>query len=226
MIKLSVIIPNYNKSKYIGTLLQHLKEQKTDEVEVIVIDDASTDNSWDIINEYSDVFTTIKNETNKYVAYTRNVGLDKAKGKYVTFIDSDDDIKPYFISYILECIQSNRDGYFFDYEVDNIINGETVEKGYNTMVWSKVYKRSVLTKNNIRFDEDYFTQHILCEDMDFNCRFLNITRDIQKSNSEIIIYRWGVTESVSNSVQESSDEEPWFESFIRDNEGIMDEYFK
>lgn len=223
--KLSIIIPNYNKEKYIGKLLSQLKEQLNDEVEVIVIDDCSTDNSWNIIKEYSDVFTTIRNETNKYVAYSRNVGLDKSKGKYITFIDSDDEVKPYFVNNILESIKSNKDGYFFDYEINNVVDGTEVEKGYNTMVWSKVYKKSVLTKNNIRFDEDYYTVHVLCEDMDFNCKFLNVTRNIQKSASEMIVYNWGITNSISNSTQESK-EEPWYEEFIRNNEGIMDEWFK
>lgn len=223
--KLSIIIPNYNKEKYIGKLLSQLKEQLNDEVEVIVIDDCSTDNSWNIIKEYSDVFTTIRNEINKYVAYSRNVGLDKSKGKYITFIDSDDEVKPYFVSNILESIKSNKDGYFFDYEINNVVDGTEVEKGYNTMVWSKVYKKSVLTKNNIRFDEDYYTVHVLCEDMDFNCKFLNVTRNIQKSDSEMIVYNWGITNSISNSTQESK-EEPWYEEFIRNNEGIMDEWFK
>lgn len=223
--KLSIIIPNYNKEKYIGKLLSQLKEQLTDEVEVIVIDDCSTDNSWNIIKEYSDVFITIRNETNKYVAYSRNVGLDKSKGKYITFIDSDDEVKPYFVNNILESIKSNKDGYFFDYEINNVVDGTEVEKGYNTMVWSKVYKKSVLTKNNIRFDEDYYTVHVLCEDMDFNCKFLNVTRNIQKSDSEMIVYNWGITNSISNSTQESK-EEPWYEEFIRNNEGIMDEWFK
>lgn len=223
--KLSIIIPNYNKEKYIGKLLSQLKEQLNGEVEVIVIDDCSTDNSWNIIKEYSDVFTTIRNEINKYVAYSRNVGLDKSKGKYITFIDSDDEVKPYFVSNILESIKSNKDGYFFDYEINNVVDGTEVEKGYNTMVWSKVYKKSVLTKNNIRFDEDYYTVHVLCEDMDFNCKFLNVTRNIQKSDSEMIVYNWGITNSISNSTQESK-EEPWYEEFIRNNEGIMDEWFK
>lgn len=225
MIKLSVIIPNYNKSKYIGTLLQHLKEQKTDEVEVIVIDDASTDDSWSIISEYSDVFTTIKNETNKYVAYTRNVGLDKAKGKYVTFIDSDDDIKPYFIEIILRALDTNKDGYFFDYEVNNVLDGGPVEKGYNMMVWSKVYKRSVLTKNNIMFDASYYTPGILCEEMDFNCKFLKATRNIQKCEQEIIIYNWGVSGSLSNSASKPYIEEPWWEEYVRNDKDILDKYF-
>lgn len=223
--KLSIIIPNYNKDKYIGKLLEQLKEQMNNDVEVIVIDDCSTDNSWEIINSYSDVFKTIRNYSNMYVSYSRNVGIENSKGKYITFIDSDDEVKPYFVSNILENIKSDKDGYFFDYEINNVANGEPVQKGYNTMVWSKVYKKSVLDDNDIRFDEDYYTKGVLCEDMDFNCKFLKVTRNIQKSNSEMIVYNWGIDNSISNSVQ-SSKEEPWYEEFIRENEGIMDEWFK
>ena len=61
--------------------------------------------------------------------------------------------------------------------------------------------------------------------MDFNCKFLNVTRNIQKSDSEMIIYNYGITNSISNSTQESK-KEPWYEEFIRNNEGIINEWFK
>lgn len=201
MIKLSVIIPNYNKEGYLKPLLEHLKEQLTDEVEVIVIDDASTDSSWGIISEYKDVFKVLKNDVNRYNSYTRNVGIDNAVGEYITFMDSDDDIKEDFIKTILESIKTNKDGYFFDYTINNVIDGSYVEKGYNTMVWSKVYKRKLIEDKKIRFDVDRFPRGTLSEDLDFNLQVLYYTNNIEVSNKEIIIYNWGITNSVSNSEQ-------------------------
>lgn len=202
MIKLSVIIPNYNKERYLEPLLSHLKEQMTDEVEVIVIDDASTDGSMSIIEKYSDVFRIFMNEENKYNSYTRNVGVKNAKGKYITFIDSDDDISPDFINVILETIKSNHDGYFFDYRVINCIKpNDPVEKGINTMVWSKVYKRNVIKDNKILFDVEKFPRGVLSEDYDFNLQFLAVTQDVIKIDYELIYYNWGIAYSVSNSPQ-------------------------
>jgi len=204
MIKLSIIVPNYNKDKYLDTLLSHLKEQITNEVEVIVIDDASTDGSKDIIKKYEDVFTTIYNEENKYNSYTRNVGLLHSKGKYVTFIDSDDDIVSDFVKAILDNIKSKHDGYFFDYNVINIHGSGEVEKGYNTMVWSKVYSKKVLDDNKIEFNVEKFPAGTLGEDLDFNLAFIKATKDIVRVDFPIINYNWGVIDSVSNRKQTGS----------------------
>jgi len=199
--KLSIIIPNYNKEKYLEPLLAHLAAQLTPEVEVIIIDDASTDGSMRIINKYKDKFHIYQNERNMYNSYTRNVGLKAAQGEYVTFIDSDDDIKPDFVATILEATQTAHDGYFFDYEVRNVANTGSVEKGWNTMVWSKVYKKSVIDEYNIEFNVDAFPRGTLCEDYDFNLQFLAATQDIMMVDKPIIIYNWGVDVSVSNSPQ-------------------------
>jgi len=199
--KLSIIIPNYNKEKYLEPLLAHLAEQLAPEVEVIIVDDASTDGSMRIINKYKDKFSIYQNERNMYNSYTRNVGLKVAQGEYVTFIDSDDDIKPDFVATILEAMQTAHDGYFFDYEVRNVANTGSVEKGWNTMVWSKVYKKSVIDAHNIKFNVDAFPRGTLCEDYDFNLQFLHATRNILRIDKPIIIYNWGVEGSVSNSAQ-------------------------
>lgn len=211
MIKLSVVIPNYNKEEWLEPLLSHLKEQMTSEVEVIIVDDKSTDGSMDIINKYKDDFRIFENEINKYNSYTRNVGIDNAKGTYITFIDSDDDIVPDFINVIFDNIKTKHDGYFFDYNVVNRINpNEEVEKGHNTMVWSKVYRRKVLKDNKIRFDEKKFPRGTLCEDFDFNLQFIEATEDIIKVDFPIINYNWGISHSVSNSPQ-YGDYEPRYE---------------
>lgn len=220
MIKLSVIIPNYNKDKYLDTLLNHLKKQMTNEIEVIVVDDASSDNSPSIIKNYENIFRTYYNKENKYNSYARNAGLLHAEGQYVTFIDSDDDITPDFISMILKSIESGHDGYFFDYNVINVRDSAQVEKGYNTMVWSKVYKKKVLDDNNILFDVKKFPKGVLGEDLDFNLSFIKATNDIIKIDYPIINYNWGVTNSVSNSEQIAA-AEPLYE--IDNN--FMDKWF-
>lgn len=223
--KLSIVISVYNKEKYIGKLLSQLKQQLCEGVEVIVVDDASSDNSVKIIDEYKRVFTIIKHKENQYVCRTRNDGLFLAKGDYITFIDGDDEILPNFVTTILNDIKTNHDGYFYDYEINNVRCNEPVEKGFNAMVWSKVYKTSVLRDNDIMFDEEYFKRYILSEDMEFNCQFLKHTRDIVVSKEKIILYNWGVNNSISNSMQQLGPT-PWVEDFIlNDEEDIIGKYF-
>lgn len=200
---LSIIIPNYNKERYLEPLLAHLADQikERNDVEVIVVDDASTDNSWPIIQKFAAQFIILRNERNMYNSYTRNVGIANATGKYITFIDSDDDVAQDFVDTILYNIKTGHDGYFFDYIINDVTGQGNVEKGWNTMVWSKVYKKLVIDAGAIAFDVERFPCGTLCEDYDFNLQFLATTQDIVMVDKPIIIYNWGVDGSVSNSPQ-------------------------
>lgn len=92
MIKTSVIIPVYNTSQYIEECLESVYRQTQKEIEVIAINDGSTDNSYDILlkmqERYPDLI--VISQENHGLGYTRNVGLKRAKGKYIYFLDSDD----------------------------------------------------------------------------------------------------------------------------------------
>ena len=90
--KLSIIIPIYNTSKYLKECLDSVVNQDYKNVEIICVDDGSTDDSANIVESYlkkDERFKLIKTE-HKGVAYARNLGLANAKGEYITFIDSDD----------------------------------------------------------------------------------------------------------------------------------------
>ena len=87
----SVIIPVYNSSKYLKECLDSVLNQTYKNLEIIIIDDKSTDNSVDIINSYKDKrIKLIKLKKNSGVSVCRNKGIEKASGDYITFIDSDD----------------------------------------------------------------------------------------------------------------------------------------
>ena len=93
MVKVSVIVPVYNTEKYLRRCLDSLVNQTLDEIEIIVINDCSTDNSKEIIKEYKNKYKNIvliDNKVNKGIGYNRNMGIKKAKGKYISFVDSDD----------------------------------------------------------------------------------------------------------------------------------------
>lgn len=89
--KISLIIPNYNSEKYIKKCLDSILEQSYKNIEIIIVDDLSTDNSLNIIKEYNDKrIKLIELKEKRYNGGTRNVGIDNATGEYILFVDCDD----------------------------------------------------------------------------------------------------------------------------------------
>src|SRR5690606_2219032 len=90
--KISVSVPVYNTEKYLPNCLQSLVEQNLDEMEIIVMNDGSTDNSQKIIDEFSSEFPQIKSyqKPNGGLSDARNFGIEKAGGAFIGFVDSDD----------------------------------------------------------------------------------------------------------------------------------------
>ena len=100
MVKVSVIVPVYNMEKYLGECLSSLARQTFNDYEVIVINDGSTDSSEEIIayykKEYPKIFKSYSFK-NQGISKTRNIGIEKANGEYLTFIDSDDYVEKTFL---------------------------------------------------------------------------------------------------------------------------------
>ena len=91
--KVTVIIPNYNKGVYLGKCIDSVLKQKGIDLNIIVVDDNSTDNSKDILLEYQSKYEIIKTiylKKNSGVSHARNLGATRAVSKYITFLDSDD----------------------------------------------------------------------------------------------------------------------------------------
>lgn len=89
----SVIIPNFNKEKFIQRSLNSLLSQTSEDWEAVIVDDCSTDGSWGIIQEYArrdPRIVALRNETNRGGNYSRNRGLSNSSGEFVIFLDSDD----------------------------------------------------------------------------------------------------------------------------------------
>ncbi|WP_273130515.1 glycosyltransferase [Bacillus weihaiensis] len=89
---LSIIIPIYNTGEYLEDCLDSLLQQDNNDFEIILVDDGSTDNSWSIIEGYIQEYSYISvyRQENKGLSSARNLGLKKAKGRYIWFFDSDD----------------------------------------------------------------------------------------------------------------------------------------
>lgn len=179
-ILLSVIITTYNVNEYTEKLLDKLKEQINLQVEVIVVDDHS-----DIpLKEGYYKYIYLENNSGT-PSKTRNIGLDNAKGKYITFIDGDDMITEDYIQTLLEDIKEDYDYYVYrwypnDMNVFGIWHMEDIF--YNWNVWSYMYKREII--GDIRFDETM----VAGEDLEWLKRVL--TPEHKRKEREKAIYRY------------------------------------
>jgi len=91
----SVVIPTYNRAHLIGKAIQSVFNQSYQDFEIIIIDDGSTDNTEEIIKGYKDKrINYIKHERNQGISAARNIGIKKARGEYIAFLDSDDEWLP------------------------------------------------------------------------------------------------------------------------------------
>lgn len=174
---ISVIIPAYNVEEYISDCLNSVCIQKTDAIEVIIVDDGSKDDTLNIIQifEKTNNNITVVTQSNAGVSAARNHGLSLAKGVYVYFLDSDDWVEHDFFNEIItvcneihpDCIifgykKRNASGNFianknpmFYGEIDSKKNKNTLAKLFSNecglAVWDKIIKRSILIENNIKF---------------------------------------------------------------------------
>jgi len=97
----SVVIPSFNRAHYISKAINSILSQSFQDFEIIIVDDASTDNTEEIITSLrNDRIVYLKNETNLERCVSRNKGIEMAKGKYICFLDSDD----LYLSHHLETI--------------------------------------------------------------------------------------------------------------------------
>jgi len=166
-IKISVIIPIFNAEKYISDCLESIINQTLKDIEIILIDDGSNDKTAKIINKYAkkDKRIIIFRQKNKGAGAARNKGIQISRGEYISFIDSDDmfHYKTLEISYE-NLIKYNSDIVLFFgrnfKKKQNIKINENIEpfkiknftmKGWCCVTWNRVWRASIIKKNNITF---------------------------------------------------------------------------
>lgn len=176
-IKLSIIIPYYDRPEYIKKLMNKLSSQLTNEVEVIIVDDCSPTPL-----DYPNVIRLEINSGGASVP--RNVGIDNAKGKYIAFIDSDDMISDDYIQTILNKTNEEWDYCLISWKTNrySVVIKDNPPK-WNCCVWNCIYKKELI--GNERFNPEL----IIAEDYDFNKR----VRKGVKANIEKILYCYNDT---------------------------------
>lgn len=213
MIKLSIIIPVYNASNYIETALQSIINQTITDIEVICINDGSTDNSSEIIEKYSSKYSYIKlfNQENSGVAIARNKGINEAKGKYIAFLDADDiyldkeslnkmyDIaiknNANMVSANLRKIKQNgqleenydyKNAQFTYFTKPGIL--KPIEYGIPWAFYKNIYKKDFLIKNDIMFPD-----LIRGQDPVFLAKILTIIDEIHTINIDFYGYNHSIS---------------------------------
>lgn len=182
MPKVSVIIPVYNTEKYLRKCLDSVCNQTLSDIEIICVNDCSTDYSLEILKEYAskdDRIKLIDFKENKGAAVARNTGIDEAKGEYIGFVDSDDFIDLDFYEKLYnKAIESDVEVvkgklYLFDlvtnkiYLEDWIDINDNVKKNKANFYFTfttAIYKRNFINEHNVRFldglihfEDPYFT---------------------------------------------------------------------
>lgn len=172
----SLIIPVYNAEATLRRCLDSILKQSFDEYEILLINDGSTDGSDAVCREYANKYPQIKYLTkeNGGVSSARNVGLDRAKGEYILFVDSDDYVSENYFSTISKNIEErdpdllmfgyrnfggtstawNTGVFYEDTEIEIAERVSVALRQYLfSSLWSKVFKREIIEENRLRFDE-------------------------------------------------------------------------
>jgi glycosyltransferase involved in cell wall biosynthesis len=138
MVEISVIIPIYNVEDYLYECINHIVNQSFKDIEIICINDGSTDKSMDILNQFKDNRINIITQENKGLGASRNVGIKHAKGKYVYFMDADDYLELTALEelYVL-CEKLNTDFIMFKLKNFDDITKEIIEDEYYSMPYLK-----------------------------------------------------------------------------------------
>ena len=201
--KISVIIPIYNSEKFLEECLRSVINQTLKSIEIICIDDGSNDNSFKILekyNKYDNRFIIIK-QKNKGAGFSRNKGIDISKGKYISFLDSDD---MYFNDYILELLfeKANKNKAIIcggGIEFMSKINNQTFFKQniflhegfmkYINYQGCSYYQRFIYNKNFLRMNKLHFPNYLRYQDPPFFIKSMALAKNFYSTKNITYIYR-------------------------------------
>lgn len=224
MIEISIIIPIYNAEKYLESLMQEIQEQTLKNFEVILINDGSIDKSKEICEEIAKnaTYVRILNQENQGPSVARNNGIKIAKGKYIMFLDADDNIPNNMLQLLYDSVSTKQaDLVIAEYNVSvlknnnlksnvrvktklNDLNGKNeIIKGIiseNTTpifnyLWNKLYVKDIIVKNHLEFEPTLR----YAEDLLFNLNYLRYVNKINIVHESVYQYNKRISaNSLSN----------------------------
>jgi len=211
--KFSIIIPVYNAAEYLRECLDSLLQDEREGVEVIAIDDGSTDQSPAILDEYASRYANVRvtHKANEGVSVARNLGIEQATGDYIIFVDADDWVtRDYFSVLWGSCERADltffpmtycyEDGSRATFQfghgvwtrredmeavVRYLIHNDAHHNFYG-FTWDKAFRREVIEAHHIRFQQGLFVS----EDEIFTNDYLAVAQSMQVVPQAIYNYRW------------------------------------
>ena len=227
-VKISVIVPVYNVSRYLEYCVNSITNQDFTDFEVILVDDCSPDNSGEICDKLAENDNRIKvihKEKNGGISEARKTGLQCASGKWILFVDSDDWIEQFMFSYLMSVVDDSTDAVIFGVNFRHE-NSAGAEKYINRVspknakyqnpkeignliaeldrlailpyMWNKLYSASLLKKSNADF-----TRLQIMEDFYYNIQVLPNAEKIVTVNREFYNYRKTFGETLSTAYNSS-----------------------
>ena len=223
-IKVSVIIPVYNVEKYLRQCLDSVVNQTFKDIEIIIVNDCSPDNSLQIIKEYQqkdDRIVLVNLKQNLGLGFARNEGLKIAKGKYITFVDSDDWVTKSFIEVlynnilksncdfvsincflyddVLQTIKKEKEKETDSKHINQIITDLEIKKEILALstvwsVWSKIFRKDFLIENNMNF------QKYIMEDIRFMFEAYIHSNSFMFISNQEYFYRKSRKDSISSNI--------------------------
>lgn len=205
--KISIIVPVYNAEKYLARCIDSLINQTYSNIEILLINDGSQDNSLNIIIEYAEKYSQIRffKQKNAGPATTRNIGLDNASGEYIMFCDSDDAFEPSMCEDMLlvmhdqqvdlvmcniylhhkkgSVVPKEQETFWFALRKGRYVSGSPALRNMNIMVWNKIFKRSIILDFGIKFPDRLST-----EDSAFIYQYMSVIDSAYMLNKPLYNY--------------------------------------
>lgn len=218
----SIIIPVYQAEHYIDDCIHSVLNQNYPNIEIILINDGSTDNSLKKCDFYNNKFDNIilKSQKNNGASSARNLGILSSHGKYIFFMDSDDMLATNCISNCVNAVERGYQFVFFDYfknetskenknktkinkeelnrveGAKRILNVQIKENEINGYLWNKFFLSSIIKNNNIKFDIAFK----MWEDLLFCIKYLQFVDKIVYIHEKMYFYNETNNFSISRSV--------------------------
>jgi glycosyltransferase involved in cell wall biosynthesis len=178
MPKISVLMNCFNGQKYLEETIQSVFNQTFNDWEIIFIDNCSTDNSANIAKSYGNKIQYFKTDKNIPLGAARNFGLEKCKGEFIAFLDTDDIWFPTILEELLNTIESGEYGLVYAGQIEINSNGEVIgetipvyKKGnifkelllqFDIPIVTTMIKKSILLENNLNFDMNVSASEEYC----------------------------------------------------------------
>ena len=199
-ILISVIMPAYNSGKFISESIQSVLNQSYQNFEILIVDDASSDNTQDIVNGFKDDrIIYMRNDVNRGVGYSRNVAAKSARGEYLAFLDSDDIWEKDKLQIQLDLIASTNCKFCFTGSA--FMDEKGTKKEYILNVPEKIdverlYKQNIISCSSVLIEKELYLRHKMSEERgllheDF-LAWISVLKEVDYArgiNKPLLVYR-------------------------------------